>query len=204
MSIKRPHRKLVKHRHRLGVLHELTFACYRRRPLLSNDVWRGWLAQAILAAGPACQAHLAAFVFMLEHVHLLVWFDEPAVPISRYLTRVKQPVSQRVAQALTDSRSSLRDRLMIRERPGRWCFRFWQEGSGIDRNLFTPRAMAASIDYIHRNPVARGLCRRAIDWKWSSGGWYLGDPPRRQDPDLPDIAGLPTGCLDENRIRDDG
>jgi hypothetical protein len=26
----------------------------------------------------------------------------------------------------------------------------------------------AAIEYIHMNPVHRGLVKRAIDWKWSS------------------------------------
>jgi putative transposase len=28
------------------------------------------------------------------------------------------------------------------------------------------------IDYIHLNPVRRGLVERASDWKWSSAAWF--------------------------------
>jgi len=32
------------------------------------------------------------------------------------------------------------------------------------------------IDYIHNNPVARGLIARPEDWRWSSAGaWLRGD-----------------------------
>ncbi|MDA0590521.1 MAG: hypothetical protein O2820_21470 [Planctomycetota bacterium] len=55
------------------------------------------------------------------------------------------------------------------------CFRFWQEGPGFDRNLFGPEAITASMDYIHLNPVKRGLCEKATDWKWSSARFYLGE-----------------------------
>ena len=48
-------------------------------------------------------------------------------------------------------------------------------GPGCDRNLFTPRAILASLDYIHDNPVKRGLCERVIDWPWSSARYYLMD-----------------------------
>jgi hypothetical protein len=34
MSVARPHRKLVKHYHEPGDLHELTFSYYKRQPLL--------------------------------------------------------------------------------------------------------------------------------------------------------------------------
>ena len=34
---------------------------------------------------------------------------------------------------------------------------------------------AVLSDYIHLNPVRRGLCERAVQWKWSSAGhYYLG------------------------------
>jgi hypothetical protein len=54
----------------------------------------------------------------------------------------------------------------------------------------------AAIEYIHMNPVRRGLVKRAVDWKWSSASWYWLDPPRQQRQGLPFIHGLPTGTLD--------
>jgi len=30
------------------------------------------------------------------------------------------------------------------------------------------------IDYIHLNPVRRGLVPRARDWRWSSALWFEG------------------------------
>ena len=30
------------------------------------------------------------------------------------------------------------------------------------------------IDYIHLNPVRRGLVTRARDWRWSSARWFEG------------------------------
>jgi|GEM_PF-4802850 len=30
----------MRHFHEVGHLHELTFSCYRRMPLLTNDTWR--------------------------------------------------------------------------------------------------------------------------------------------------------------------
>jgi putative transposase len=91
--------------------------------------------------------------------------------------------------------SPLCDKLTVRERPGKTCFRFWQEGAGYDRNLTSPSAIEASLDYIHSNPVKRRLCERAIDWKWSSARWYLGEPPRQPEPGLPRIAGIPDGLF---------
>jgi len=196
MSATRPHRKLVKHFHEPGDLHELTFSCYKRQPLLTNDAWREQLAHCIDAAGQQHEMRLAAFVFMPEHVHLLVvpTGSEPAIDL--YLARIKQPFSKWMKQRLVGVESSLINRLTAKERPGKTCFRFWQEGPGYDRNLTTPSVIEAAIEYIHMNPVRRGLVNRAVDWKWSSASWYLLDPPRQQRLGLPMVHGLPLGTPD--------
>jgi hypothetical protein len=33
------------------------------------------------------------------------------------------------------------------------------------------------IDYIHANPVRRGLVAKIEDWEWSSAPWYAGIGP---------------------------
>lgn len=196
MTVTRSHRKLIKHYYDPGDLHELTFSCYKRQPLLTNDLWRLQLARCLDTAGEECDMQLAAVVFMPEHVHLLVVPTSPEPEIDKYLARIKQPFSKWVKQQLIESRSSLLDRLTVQERPGKSCFRSWQEGPGYDRNLTTPAVIEAVIEYIHMNPVRRGLVQRATDWKWSSASWYLLDPPRQQLPGLPTIHGLPSGTLD--------
>ena len=51
---------------------------------------------------------------------------------------------------------------------------FWQSGGGYDRNIKTPKTLLAMIDYVHNNPVRRGLVKRAVDWHWSSAAYYAG------------------------------
>src|SRR6476620_9234252 len=137
-------------------------------PLLTNDAWREELADCINMAGEKTGIHLAAFVFMPEHVHLLVAPVSPKPAIDEYLASIKQPFSKFVKSALIESKSSLIDRLMVDERPGKTCFRFWQEGPGYDLNIYSPSYVETCIEYIHQNPVRRGLVKRAVEWKWSS------------------------------------
>jgi hypothetical protein len=56
------HRKTVRHFHEAGHLHELTFSCYRRLLLLTNDVWREKLARCVEAAGKEWALQLVGFV----------------------------------------------------------------------------------------------------------------------------------------------
>lgn len=139
---------------------------------------------------------LVAFVYMPEHVHLLVYPRLPEPDIGGFLARLKQPFSSEIKGLLREARSALLKRLTVRERPGQWCFRFWQEGPGFDRNLFTAEALSASIDYIHNNPVQRKLCKHATDWNWSSARSYLLDPPKQQFAGLPHIHGIPPAAFD--------
>ena len=68
-------------------------------------------------------------------------------------------------------------------------FRFWHEGPGYDRNPWSQPAVIGSMDDIHLNPVRRGVCGRAVDWKWSSAAYSLSENAPA-DPDLPVISGL--------------
>jgi len=189
MGDKRPHRKRVKHFLVAGHFHELTFSCYRRKPLLTNDIWRERLARSIDRACRLEQFRLIAFVFMPEHVHLLVLPMMEQANVSRLLAQIKQPFSKQIKQILIEHEATLLDALTVRERPGKHCFRFWQEGPGFDRNLFNPDTVEASIEYIHLNPVKRMLCRNAVEWKWSSARFYL---DRTVDPALPMLAPPPA------------
>ncbi|HUS46266.1 MAG TPA: hypothetical protein VM219_09630 [Phycisphaerae bacterium] len=53
--------------------------------------------------------------------------------------------------------------------------RFRQRGGGYDRNLRSAREIRRKIDYIHANPVRRGLVARPGDRPWSSWrAWRAG------------------------------
>jgi putative transposase len=186
-----PHRKRIRHYHEPGDVHELTFSCYRRLPLLTNNAWRTMLSRSIDEACHSVGCSLAAFVYMPEHVHLLVWGINTKEDISTLLARIKQPVSIQVRKDLEATKNRLLRRLMVRERPGKIVFRFWQEGPGFDRNLFTTKAVQLSIDYIHLNPVKRGLCVKARDWRWSSARYYESEG-QELDNLLPAIKPLPA------------
>ena len=105
MASHRPHGKLVKHYHEPGDLHELTFSCYHQLPLLTNDAWRRQLARSLDLAGEEFKIELAAFVFMPDHVHLLVAPIGPDPAIDQYLAQTKQPFSKWVKQQLVSAKS---------------------------------------------------------------------------------------------------
>jgi len=58
----------------------------------------------------------------------------------------------------------------------RW--RFWQDGGGYDRNIRDSRELERLINYIHENPVRRGLVKNAAEWYWSSAHDWLNGTDR--------------------------
>ena len=182
------HRKRVRHFDHPGHVHELTFSCYQRRPLLVDDACRSILATAVTRAMLRHRYGLVAFVFMPEHVHLLV-LPESRTPISAVLSAIKRPTAFRIKQHWLEHQDSRLQGLIIRQRPGVSTFRFWQEGPGYDRNVTTAGTIQKVIEYLHLNPVRRGLCRWASEWRWSSARRFA-DPDGPDDPDLPTVRPL--------------
>ncbi len=162
------YRKSVRHYDLPGHAHELTFSCYKRRSLLSDETHREIVGRAISAAAGRHDFMVVAFVLMPEHVHLLVFPRSDRCRVSDVLFAIKRPSSYRIKKRLIETNDTLVEQLTIRERPGKMTFRFWQEGGGYDRNLITPKAIRASIQYLHENPVRRGLCELPEQWLWSS------------------------------------
>jgi REP-associated tyrosine transposase len=170
-----PHRKHVHSYNIPGHAHELTFSCFRRLPLLTRDRTRRWFVDAMEAARDELNLQLWAYVIMPEHVHLLFWPMNEDYKVGLIRTALKVPVARKAVRYLKQNAPSFLDRLKDVQPSGKVHYRFWQRGGGYDRNVFEPATLLAMIEYIHNNPVRRGLCVNPTDWIWSSARFYAGD-----------------------------
>jgi putative transposase len=169
-----------------GHAHEMTFSCYRKFPFLRAERTCLWLVDAIEQARARLDFAVWAYVFMPDHVHLLVG-PKSSCDVATILKSIKGPVGRRAISHLAEQAPEWLPR--ITRRRGRRVERcFWQSGGGYDRNIWNATVFRASIDYIHANPVRKGLVERARDWRWSSAAWFEGDPvsPLVPDPIPPD------------------
>jgi putative transposase len=167
------HRKTVKHFDEPGHAHELTFSCYQRLSLLVDDDRCEMLALALDRALEHHRYDLHAYVFMPEHVHLLVQPQPSASSIAGLLYAIKRPFSYRVKQLMVERNDSVLAKLTVTERPSKKSFRFWQEGPGFDRNVVERTTAIQMIEYIHLNPVRRRLCASPAQYRWSSWSAYF-------------------------------
>ncbi len=164
---KAAHRKRCRRIHEPGHAHALTFCCFRRQPFLSKDRSRRWTIESIEAARLRHGFHLWAYVLMPEHVHLLIWPPGESCDLGAILTSIKQPVARRAVRFVQSHAPEFLPRMADLQPNRKSAFRFWQRGGGFDRNLWSPRYIWETIDYLHANPVRRGLCLRPEEWPWS-------------------------------------
>jgi len=172
-----------------GHAHELTFSCYRNFDFLKAERTCRWLAEEIEDVRAKHDVLLWAYVFMPNHVHLVLFPLQKVYDMAQILRAIKQPVSRRALRYVATNASEWLPR-MTQKRGNRVERHFWQSGGGYDRNVTEPRTLRAMIDYIHLNPVRRGLVERARDWRWSSAAWFEGNEGCGliPDPVLPEWA----------------
>ena len=91
---------------------------------------------------------LCGYVVLPDHWHALIW-PRPPLTISRAVRSVKWQ-----AASLLNRKRGTRGTV--------WQHQFW------DRFVRHEREMAERPDYLHHNPVRRGLVKRPDDWRWSS------------------------------------
>ncbi|MFO0969129.1 MAG: transposase [Gemmataceae bacterium] len=184
-------RKRCKRYNNPGDAHSLTFSCFRRQPFLSKDRSCGWLIEAIDRAREKLAFHVWAYVIMPEHAHLLVWPTVKEYDISDALNSIKQSVAKRALVFVRREAPGFLASMEDRQPNGDVHYRFWQRGGGFDRNVVEPATVYALIDYIHNNPVRRGLCAKPEGWLWSSAADHLGlraGPLRLDRESLPPLV----------------
>ncbi|MBU0982989.1 MAG: transposase [candidate division Zixibacteria bacterium] len=157
---------IIKRFNNAGHAHELTFSCYHRRRHFENRLYCTYLCRAISESRARYDFDLLAYVFMFNHVHLLIYPRSDVHDISLMLKSIKQSVGRRVIRA---ARLAGEARLkQFRATTGSQSFRFWQVGGGYDRNIVERNTLRYVMRYIHNNPVRAGLVARPELWEWSS------------------------------------
>lgn len=166
-----------------GDTHFVTYSCHERLPLLSKDRSRQWVIDAIGEARIKFDFDLWAYVIMPEHIHLLIHPRRETYKMHHILAALKRPVSVQAKQYLTDTNNTVWLSRLTTTKGRKIVFRFWLPGGGYDENLRDDQSVYEVIDYIHANPVRRGLVDNTTDWLWSSARFWEGDKSGRIEMD---------------------
>jgi len=156
-----------------GHLHFIIFSYYRRLPLLKNVRARYIFVKELAKVREDLGFHLLGYVVMPEHVHLLMSEPNTGTP-----STVLHKLKLRVARKLRKPRRSVSTgqlRLPFHER-GEALRAFWQ-ARFYDFNVYSKGKKTEKLNYMHANPVIRGLVKHPKDWPWSSWAFYgKGEP----------------------------
>ncbi len=139
-------RRLVRYEH-TGNFHFITFSCFHRAPYLASPSACDLFENALERTRLRSKFVVAGYVVMPEHIHLLIG-EPPKGTVAKVIHALKLSVSLRRT-----------------ERP------FWQ-ARYYDFNVWAREKVTEKLDYMHRNPVVRGLVGRPEDWLWSSFRHY--------------------------------
>lgn len=138
-----------------GHLHFITCSCYRRLPLLDSAGSRSFFVKILGEVRDRYEFALTGYVVMPEHVHLLIGEPTNGTP-----STVLQVLKQRV------SRSSNRA-----DPSGAILPQFWEQRF-YDFNVWSQKKTFEKLQYMHMNPVKRGLVSHPKEWPWSSFSFY--------------------------------
>jgi putative transposase len=146
-----------------GDLHFVTFSCYRRIALLRTAGARNVFVKALGAIRDRYKFSLVGYVVMPEHVHLLL--SEPPNSTPSIVLKV---LKQRVARDLRAGGEPLPPAFMTEDAG---LPRFW-EPRFHDFNVYSRYKLREKLEYMHANPVKRGLVKNPGEWIWSSFWFY--------------------------------
>ncbi len=126
---------------------------------------------------------LVGYVVMPNHVHLLMSEPKKGTP-STVMHMLKQRASRKLrrkGRVSWKGQLALRFPKFVAEVPQFWQPRFY------DFNVYSHKKKKEKLEYMHANPVVRGLVRHPKDWPWSSFSFYAKNEPGLAGIDAVDL-----------------
>ena len=159
----------LRRRYGLGQLHFITCSCYHRKASLGTERARNLFLATLAAVRDRYDFALLGYVVMPEHIHLLI--SEPNVGSPSTVMQVlKQRVSRTMHQARNSGTSSGQARLQ--EEVGNRKREPFRQRRFYDFNVWSTKKKNEKMNYMHFNPVKRGLVGNPKEWAWSNYGFY--------------------------------
>ena len=122
-----------------------------------HDRWQ-ILVESLQYLQTAGRLEIHAYVFMLNHVHLIVGGDD----VTSCLRDFKRHTSKTIHKNIQQTEPHLAELFTADGR-----FSLWKEDNQPKR-IENEAFYLQKLNYIHENPVRKGYVNHAEHWKWSS------------------------------------
>lgn len=166
-----------KRRYSPGQLQFITTSTYRRAPLFLSDRFRRCFVETLARVRQETKFLLIGWVLMPDHFHLLLK-PESAEPTSLIVKRLKGETATRILKRLRENQLYPWCRKMLARLHlppsvhDESHYRAWQRRF-YPFNVYSEKKRLEKLDYMHNNPLKRGLVSSPGEWPWSSWRFYF-------------------------------
>ncbi len=148
------------------ISNQLKHGCYFVTPTIRNwyyifDRHNRWkiLAESLKYCQKNKGLEIFAYVFMLNHLHLIVRSQN----VSGFLRDFKTHTSKQLKNNLSEHEPEVLKLFM----DGDGVYKFWKEDNK-PKLIETEWFLLQKMKYIHESPVSKGYVEKCEYWKWSS------------------------------------
>ncbi len=150
----------------LAARYFFTAVTYRRQRILTGDLARTCLRDAIAVIRMKWPLEIVAFVLLPDHLHTVWTLPRGDANYPLRWRRIKEEFTRSYLRCGGTEQHQSRSRIAHGQR-GIWQRRYWEHTCRDEDDL------KRCVDYVHWNPKKHGLVSNVVDWPWSSFHWYV-------------------------------
>ncbi len=140
-------------------------------PVFTSKIYFEIIIDSLKYCQQKMDLKLYAYVILDNHFHLVV----SAANLAKVLSSLRKFTAHQIIEQLkNDDKNWLLNQLAFYKKPGKTesIHQVWQEG--MHPQLIKDQAMFnQKVEYIHYNPIKRGLVDESIHWRYSSARNYI-------------------------------
>ena len=140
-------------------------------PVFTSDTYFNIVTDSLSYCRNKKEVEIIAYVIMDNHFHLLIYSDQ----LSNKIKSIKRYTAREIIkQAKQDGKEWLLNQFSFYKKSykRKSKYQVWQEG--VHPKLIQNMEMARQkMDYIHYNPVRKGLVKKPEAWVYSSASNYV-------------------------------
>ncbi len=154
----------------------VTTTCHKFLPLLEDNKCKQILYDTMKFVNEKYSCEIISYVWMPNHIHFICYFVEQNKLIE-YMRDFKKYTSIKIRDYIYESKNQeLIGAIQFVHRKQK--IKIWKDR--FDHfHLFKGKTLLQKLQYIHNNPVRKGLCVSAWEYEDSSAAFYInGEVPK--------------------------
>ncbi len=159
----------IKHYTSLGHAHFITLVVNKRMSVFLNSETARKAMQAVEFYQKNFSIKILGYVIMPDHIHLIVW-PQDKKSLEEFVRDFKKYLAKEILEQLTLSEKT--KLLLGKPQKRNHRFQIWQKDY-YDFNIYNQDILSEKLNYIHYNPVRKGLVENPEDYPYSSYRSYL-------------------------------